>query len=470
MSQLRVIIGLETHVQLKTKTKIFCDCKVEFGEEPNKNTCPVCTGQPGVLPVLNKKALELGLRASLALNCKIAKECRFHRKNYFYPDLPKSYQISQYDEPLATEGFIQLDEEKRIRILRINLEEDAGKLIHLEDRTLVDLNRCGVPLLEIVTYPDINTPEQAYQYLSLLKSILQYIDVSDCDMEKGSLRVDANISVQIDEKIGERVEIKNMNSFKELQNALTYEIKRQISLLNQGKLPKQETRLWNEKEKKTQPMRRKEEASDYRYFPEPDLPPVVIPDEQIRKIKESLPELPQAKKLRFIKEYNLPLYDASVLVADKELASYYEACLKFYNDPKTVSNWVMTEVLSYTTEIPLKDLKLTPKYLAEVLQLIKEGKIHRNIAKEKILPKIIKTGKSPQQIIEEEKLSQIVDEELIKSIINQVLETNQKAVEEYKQGKEKALNFLLGQVMRQTQGKANPVLVSKLLKNLLSLC
>lgn len=467
------VIGLEVHVQLKTNSKIFCGCSTDFGASPNSQTCPVCLGFPGVLPVLNKKVVELASKAALALNCRITPNCKFHRKNYFYPDLPKAYQISQYDEPLAKEGNIFIDEGIRIGITRVHLEEDAGKLIHTEKGgSLVDYNRCGVPLIEIVSNPDLKIPHQAYEYLTNLKSILEYLEVSDCNMEEGSLRCDANVSVRPvgQLELGTKAEVKNMNSFKAVERALTYEIQRQIKVVQQGGQINQETRLWDEKKEITTPMRSKEEAHDYRYFPEPDLVPIEVSPEWAEEIKAGIPELPQAKRQRFMEEYGLPSYDAGVLTADKSLAEFFEHTTKLYPKPKIVSNWIMTEVLGYLAgaNLDITQSRLTPTHLAKMLELIDTGTLSGKLGKE-VLPEIFKTGKSPDEIIREKGFIQITDGDEMVKVISQVITENPKAVEEYKAGKKEALGFLVGQVMKLTKGKANPQLTNKLLQERLKL-
>lgn len=466
------VIGLETHVQLKTKSKIFCGCSTNFGAEPNSQTCPVCLGFPGVLPVLNKKVVELALKSALALNCRITPNCKFHRKNYFYPDLPKAYQISQYDEPLAIDGYLDVEGVK-IGITRVHLEEDAGKLIHTQEGdSLVDYNRCGMPLIEIVSHPDLKTPHQAYEYLTNLKAILEYLEVSDCNMEEGSLRCDANVSIRPvgQVELGTKTEVKNMNSFKAVERALTYEIERQIKVVQQGEQINQETRLWDEKKEITTPMRSKEEAHDYRYFPEPDLVPLEVSQEWTEKIKAGIPELPQAKRQRFMAGYELPPYDAQVLTANKSLADFFENTTKLYPKPKMVSNWIMTEVLGYLAgaNLDISQSKLTPTHLVKMLELIDTGTISGKIGKE-VLPEIFKTGRAPVEIIQEKGLTQITDGDEIVKVIEQVITENPKAVEDYKAGKKETLGFLVGQVMKLTKGKANPQLTNKLLQERIGL-
>ena len=465
------IIGLEIHVQLKTKSKIFCSCSTEFGAVPNSQVCPVCLGLPGVLPVLNKTTLDYAIRAALALSCQIAKKSIFARKNYFYPDLPKGYQISQYEEPFSSRGSVDIITEgkvKKIRITRVHLEEDAGKLLHeeIKDSTLIDLNRCGVPLIEIVTEPDIRSSKEAHEFLAILKSILQYIGVSDCNMEEGSLRCDANVSVRKKgEELGVKTEIKNVNSFKAVERALEYEIRRQIKALEEGERIVQETKLWDENKEITTSIRTKEEAHDYRYFPEPDLVPIEIDREWIERVREGLPELPEARKARFVRDYKIPEYDASILTSSRELADYYEECVGLYNKPKAIANWIMSELLRELGEkgIGIKECKVPPEHLAEMLALIDKGSISGKMAKE-IFVEMFKKGKKASQIVKEKGLIQISDEAALTKIIDKILKENPEAVEDYKKGKEKALGNLIGKVMGKTSGKANPGLVNKLLR------
>ncbi|MBU4305121.1 MAG: Asp-tRNA(Asn)/Glu-tRNA(Gln) amidotransferase subunit GatB [Candidatus Omnitrophica bacterium] len=467
------VIGLEVHVQLKTATKAFCGCATEFGLPANTQTCPVCLGLPGTLPVLNKKFLEHGLRVALALNCTAANYLKFDRKNYFYPDLPKDYQISQYDKPLAVNGRLEIDTEtgkKEIRILRVHMEEDAGKLIHSSSASLVDYNRCGMPLLEIVSEPDLNSAAETYEYLTQLKSILEYLEVSDCDMEKGSLRCDANISLRPkgETKLGVKTELKNMNSFKGVRDALNYEISRQEKQLRAGTAIVQETRLWNEEQQKTFTMRTKEEAHDYRYFPEPDLVPFTISDETIDAAIKALPELPQAKKQRLARDYTLSEYDAGVICADKHIALYFEEAAKHYSPAKNICNWLMGDIMNYinTHRIETKALKetLAVKNLIAMLELIDNNIISGKIAKE-ILPEIIKTGKDPEKIVQEKNLSQISDTSQLETFIDEVLREQAQVVNDVRSGKEKAMMFLVGQVMKKTRGKANPQMVNTIIKN-----
>jgi len=469
------IIGLEVHAQLLTKSKIFCPCSTEFGAEPNTQTCPICLGMPGVLPVLNKEVVEFTIKTALATHCKTALNCRFARKNYFYPDLPKGYQISQYEEPLAKGGYIEINTDgktKRIGITRIHMEEDAGKLIHGENlgdsnSSYVDLNRTGVPLMEIVSEPDINSPQEAREYLLKLKAILEYLDVCDGNMEKGSLRCDANISVRAkgSKEFGIKTEVKNMNSFKNVQGALEYEIKRQIEVLKEGGEVIQETRLWDVDKGITLSMREKEEAHDYRYFPEPDLVTIRIDEEWVKEIEKGLPELPDEKKKRFVAEYKLPQYDAEVLTSSRMLAGYFEKCVSLCQNPKAVSNWVMGDVLRElkAENIDIKDCPLTPENLASMLKMIDKGTISGKIAKT-VFEEMYKTGKPAEIIVREKGLVQISDEEELSKIVDGVLSKNPEEVEQYRKGKRKLFGFFVGETMRATKGKANPQLVNKLLK------
>jgi aspartyl-tRNA(Asn)/glutamyl-tRNA(Gln) amidotransferase subunit B len=461
------VIGLEVHVHLKTKTKVFCGCSTEFGAEPNSHVCPVCLGLPGSLPVLNKKALELTIKTALALNCKVNNFLKFDRKNYYYPDLPKNYQISQYDMPIALDGYIRISADKNIRIRRAHLEEDAGKLIHKISMSLIDYNRSGIPLLEIVSEPDINSPDEAYEYLSNLKLILQYIDVSDCDMEKGSLRCDANISVRKKgtEELGVKTEIKNMNSFKAVREGLQFEIQRQIHALEQGCSIIQETRLWDEQRGITTSMRSKEEAHDYRYFPEPDLVPFSIEDSFIRQIKDELPELPKERSERFKKDFGLSDYDVGVILQEKALADYFEECIKLYRYPKKISNWLTGPIFSElnSRRLSISQLNLKPKALIELLQILDKGTIS-NLAAKDVLKQMIDTGKTASCIIDEKDIVQVSDEAQLQRLAEEVIRENEKSVQDYKKGKENAIMFLVGQVMRKSKGKANPKIVIEILK------
>ena len=470
------VIGLEVHAQLLTESKIFCGCSTKFGAAPNTHTCPVCLGMPGVLPVLNRRAVEFTIRLALAANCKIASASRFARKNYFYPDLPKGYQISQYELPLAQQGWIDIElngKNKRIGITRIHLEEDAGKLVHDETRALsyVDFNRTGVPLVEIVSEPDLRSPEEASTFLKKLRDIVRYLDICDGNMEQGSLRCDANISLRPagSEGFGVKTEVKNMNSFRFVQRALGYEIKRQRALLEQGGTIVQETRLWDSDAGVTHGMRGKEEAHDYRYFPDPDLVPVVVDEEWIEKVRSELPELPEAKKARFIKDYGLPEQDAVVLTGSKELATYYESCVVGFPQPKKVSNWIMVELLRELNkdEREIDQCPVTPENLAHLLKLIDDGLISGKIAKT-VFEEMYASGRTPEVIVEEKGLEQLADEGEIGEVIDAVLAAHPSQVNDYRRGKEKLLGFFVGQVMNQTQGKANPKLVNEILREKLS--
>ncbi len=472
MVEYEAVIGLEVHVELRTKTKAFCSCPNEFGSEPNSNVCPICLAMPGTLPVLNKSLLEYGIRTGLALNCEIAHFCKFDRKNYFYPDLPKAYQLSQSDFPLCLHGYLDVEtdlETRRIRINRVHMEEDAGKLVHGEgnaDYSLVDLNRGGVPLLEIVTEPDIRTPEEARLYLENLKAIIQYLGVSDCKMEEGSLRCDANISLRPvgTDILNTKVEIKNMNSFRAVQRALEGEIERQHGLYETGESIIQQTRGWDDVTGTTSLMRTKEEAADYRYFPDPDLVPIHLTSELVESIRKGLPELPAARKERFMDDFGLPAYDAGVLTSSRELADYFEKCVSDYHDPKKVSNWVMVEFLRLlnTHNMEVRDAKLTPSHLVEMLQLMDQGTISGKIAKT-VFEEMFATGKKAGIVVEEKGLLQISDESKLAEMVEAVLSAHPEVVEDYRKGKGKALGFLVGQVMKQTRGKANPQMVNKLL-------
>lgn len=474
------VIGLEVHVELNTKTKIFCGCKNEFGAEPNTYICPACLGLPGSLPVFNEGVLYRAVKAGLALGCTIADKSKFDRKNYYYPDLPKAYQISQYDMPIAVGGFIDIVKKdgvkKRIGITRLHMEEDAGKLLHLTksgqigdaEESLVDYNRGGVPLVEIVSEPDMKTPEEAYLYLISIKSILEYTGVSDCNMEEGSLRCDANVSVM--EKgskvFGTKVEIKNMNSFKNVQKAIEYEVERQIKAVEEKEAIIQETRLWNPDKNRTFSMRSKEGSHDYRYFPEPDIPPMVISKEYIENIRKEIPELPLQKTARFVKDYSLPEYDAGVLTADRETAAYFEKTAKISNEPKLASNWIMGDLMAKMNTVGMQkisDVKITPENLAKMIGLIKNSTISGKIAKT-VFEEMFNTGAEPEKIVKEKGLVQITDTGAIEAAVDAAIDANAKVVEEIKGGKTSGMGFLVGQIMKQTQGKANPQLVNELLK------
>lgn len=473
--EFEAVIGLEVHAQLSTESKMFCSCSTKFGSEPNTQICPVCTGLPGVLPVINKRAVEYALKLALALGCKINLYSIMARKNYFYPDLPKGYQISQYELPLAEGGAVEIEvngKRKKIGLIRIHMEEDAGKLIHDEKQpfSYVDFNRAGVPLLEIVSKPEISSPEEAVAYLKTLRSILRYLGICDGNMEEGSLRCDANVSVKPKGSLefGTKVELKNMNSFKHVEKALAYEIRRQIGLLLEGKAVIQETRLYDEATQSTHPMRGKEEAHDYCYFPDPDLIEIKLEESLLESLFKELPELPLEKKERFIKVYSLSSYEADILTEEKSLADFFEETVKIYSNPKAVCNFILTEVLRYLNR-DRKDIKetcLKPQHLAELLQLVEKGVISITIAKQ-IFPEIYEKGISPGILVKEKGLIQESSEDKLREVCESVLIENPKEVERYKTGKKGLLGFFVGQVMKKTQGKANPKLVNKILEELL---
>lgn len=471
-SRYEAVIGLEVHAQLLTKTKIFCGCSTKFGNEPNSNVCPVCLGHPGVLPVLNRKVVEFSILMGMATNCTINQNSVFARKNYFYPDLPKGYQISQYELPICENGYLEIrkkdSSKKKIGITRIHMEEDAGKSIHDQSSaTLVDVNRCGVPLLEIVSEPDIRTPEEAYLYLAKMKQVLLYLGICDGNMEEGSLRCDANVSIRLNgsKKLGTKTEIKNLNSFRNVERAIGYEIKRQIEAIEDGEEIIQQTLSWNADLNEAYPLRSKEEAHDYRYFPDPDLIPIVVDDKWKEKISLIMPELPDLKLDKFINDYSLPFYDADVLTQSADVADYYEKVISITNDFKTASNWVMGEVMGAINEkkISITDFSVKPENLGKLINLIKNGTISNKIAKE-IFPDMINDEKDPEEIIKEKNLVQISDESEITTIILEVLDANKTQVESYHSGNEKVYGFLVGQIMKKTRGKANPGMVNELLK------
>lgn len=469
------VIGLEVHAQLLTRSKIFCGCSTSFGEEPNTQTCPVCTGQPGSLPVINRKAVEFAVKLGLATNCRIAPYSLFARKNYFYPDLPKGYQISMYEYPLAEHGFVDITvkgDKRRIGLIRIHMEEDAGKLKHGETPekapfSYVDFNRTGVPLVEIVSGPDIRSPQEAGEYLRRLRTILQYLEVCTGDMEKGTFRCDANVSVRPKGQVqfGTRTELKNMNSFRHVEKALEYEIKRQIEVLKDGEEVVQETRLWDTEQNITISMRGKEEAHDYRYFPDPDLVPLKVDDQWIEEIRKGLPELPDQKRERFIQDYKIPEYDAEILTSTKAMANYFENCAQLFPEPKTVSNWMMGDLLREMKrdEKEIDQCLVTPKHLADMLNMVKEGTISGKIAKD-VFEEMYRTGAWPAMIVKEKGWVQILDSGEIDGVIEKVFQSNPKLVEDYRSGKEKVFGFLVGEVMKGTKGKANPKLVNELLR------
>lgn len=472
-----IVIGLEVHAQLLTKCKIFCGCSTVFGGEPNKQTCPICLGMPGVLPVLNKKVVEFTIKTALATHCQLASFSQFARKNYFYPDLPKGYQISQYERPIASEGYVEIElgEEERKRkigIIRIHLEEDAGKLLHemegaVTDYSYVDFNRTGVPLMEIVSKPVINNPEEASEYLRSLREILQYLEVCDGNMEEGSFRCDANISLRPEgqEELGTKVELKNMNSFRHVQHALEFEVERQRKMLEEGETIVQETRLWDANQGITSPMRSKEEAHDYRYFSDPDLVPMVIDSKWVEEIRKTLPELPAERRERLGRDYHLPSYDAKVLTSSKSLAQYFEECVGLYPKPKTVSNWIMGELLRVLRESKkvIEECPIKPSSLAEMLTMIDKGAISGKIAK-KVFEEMYQSGKGPAEIVKQGGLEQVSDEGELTAVIDNILSASTKQVEEYHQGKEKLFGFFVGEVMKATRGKANPKMVNDLLR------
>jgi aspartyl-tRNA(Asn)/glutamyl-tRNA(Gln) amidotransferase subunit B len=469
------VIGLEVHAQLLTKSKVFCGCSTKFGNPPNTNVCPVCLGHPGVLPVLNKKAVEYTVLMGLATNCAINERSVLARKNYFYPDLPKGYQISQYELPICEGGFITIvsdDSQKKIRIKRIHLEEDAGKSIHDQGyETLVDLNRCGTPLMEIVSEPDIKSAKEAYSYLYKMRQVVQYLGICDGNMEEGSLRCDANISVRLkgEDKLGTKTEVKNMNSFKSVERAINHEVERQVEVLEDGGEIVQQTLLWNADLNEAFPMRSKEEAHDYRYFPEPDLLPVVISEEWKKEIAEQLPELPDERKEKLISKYNLPEYDADILTQNKAIVDYYEEVVSSTNDFKAASNWIMGDVLKAINEqkLDIRNFSVSAANLAKLINLINENIISGKIAKE-IFPVMLQERKDPEIIINEKGLKQITDTSEIENVVDKIVESYQDEVKQFLEGKEKVIGFFVGQVMKETKGKANPKLVNEALRKKLN--
>ena len=465
-----IVIGLEVHAELSTKTKIFCSCSTEFGGEPNTHTCPICMAMPGTLPVLNEKVVEYAVKAGIATNCEISRDSKNDRKNYFYPDLPKSYQISQFDKPLCEHGYIEIDTndgKKQIRLTRIHIEEDAGKLNHDEfgGGSLVDLNRAGVPLIEIVSEPDLRSAEEAEQYLRKLKSILEYIEVSDCKMQEGSLRADVNVSVRKlgDTKFGTRTEMKNMNSFRSIVRAIDYEVDRQIDILEDGGKIEQETLRWDDVSGKTFSMRDKEDAQDYRYFPDPDLVAIRLSEEYIQSLKDNLPELPESRKERYINEYKLSEKDAKTITNSKYLSDLFEGALKICGNAKAVNNLIISDISRILNEKELEPegIPFTAEHLAELVSLIDKNIISSSIAK-KVLEELFENPKAPSKIIEEKGWIQISDEGAIKEVVLKVLEANAQSVADYKAGKDKALGFLVGQAMKETKGKANPKMLNKM--------
>lgn len=475
-SKYEAVIGLEVHAQLSTESKIFCGCSTKFGSAPNTNVCPVCLGHPGVLPVLNKTVVEYAVLMGLAVNCKINERSIFARKNYFYPDLPKGWQTSQFEEPICGYGYMDVitseGTERRLGITRIHMEEDAGKSIHDQGSdTLVDLNRSGVPLIEIVSEPDMRSAEEAYLYLAKIKQILTYLDICDGNMEEGSLRCDANISIRLkgETKLGTKTEVKNMNSFRNVEKAINVEIERQIDIIEDGGRITQETLLWDADLEDVFPMRSKEESHDYRYFPEPDLMPVVVDEEWKNEIRKDLPELPEARMERFISQFNLPKYDAEILTSTRPLADYYEKVITVTDDYKSASNWIMGDVLKIIKEdkIEITDFPISPENLGKLINLINNKTISGKIAKD-VFPEMLKSGDDPAKIVKEKNLVQITDTSALESIVDTIIANNQPQVEQYLKGKETVIGFFVGQVMRETKGKANPQAVNEILRSKLN--
>ncbi len=469
------VVGLEIHAELNTQSKLFCNCEVSFGEEANVHICPICSGMPGILPVLNKRALEFAVRAALAMNCKITPFSKFDRKNYFYPDLPKGYQISQKHLPLGKDGYVDYEfagETKRVRIAQVHLEEEAAKLIHADvtgdpNKSYVDFNRAGVPLLEIVSQPDLRSPDEAIAYWRTVKEILEYLEVSDCNMEEGSFRCDANISLRLvgSKVFGTRTELKNKNSFQHVVTALEYEQKRQARILDNGGEIEQATLLYDLNTGRTSPMRSKEDSHEYRYFPEPDLVPVEVDAEWVEQTQSTLPELPAERRKRFVAEYDIPAYDAQFLTATHQMADFFDETAQLSGDAKASSNWIMSDLskLLNSEGVEIQDSRVTPVHISQLIELIKAGKISGKIAKS-VLVDVFKMGKAPNQIVEEKGLSQISDALAIESIVDQVIAENPGSAQDYRNGKKKAIGFLVGQVMRATKGKANPQLVNQTLR------
>lgn len=465
-----VVIGLEVHAELSTRTKIFCSCPTKFGAAPNTQTCPICMAMPGTLPVLNEKVVEYAVKAGLATNCEISRDSKNDRKNYFYPDLPKAYQISQFDKPLCEHGYVEIDTEngkKKIGLTRIHIEEDAGKLNHDEfgGGSLVDLNRAGVPLIEIVSEPDIRSSEETEKYLRKLKSILEYIEVSDCKMQEGSLRADVNVSVRKkgDTKLGTRTEMKNMNSFRSITRAIEYEVDRQIDVIEDGGVIEQETLRWDEVSGKTFPMRDKEDAQDYRYFPDPDLVAIKLSEEYIQNIKETLPELPESRKQRYLDEYKLSEKDANLITSSKYLSDLFEEAIQVCHNPKAVNNWIISDISRILNETEMEPIEIPfdAKQLGKLVILIDKGTISSSIGK-KVLVELFENPRDPEDIIKEKGWIQISDEGAIKEVVLKVLEANPQSIADYKGGKDKALGFLVGQAMKETKGKANPQMLNKM--------
>ncbi len=476
MKEYEVIIGLEVHAELSTKTKMYCNCSTTFGADPNTHCCPICTGMPGVLPVLNERVVEYAVKAGLATNCEISRFSKQDRKNYFYPDLPKAYQTSQYDLPLCIGGHLDFNvngQKKRVGITRIHIEEDAGKLIHdaYTGDTLVDMNRCAVPLIEIVSEPDIRSADEAVAYMQTLKSILEYLEVCDCKMQEGSLRCDVNLSVRPvgQKEFGTRTETKNLNSFKAIHNSIEFEIQRQIEVLENGGVIHQETRRFDDVKGVGYAMRSKEDAQDYRYFPEPDLAPIILSDEYINNIKDNLPEMPHIKKERYINEYSLPEYDAEILTSSKKTANFFEKTNSICNNPKAVSNWIMGDFarLLNEKEIEIDESKVTEENLASLIILIDKGTISSKIAKQ-IFEEMFETGEKAEDIVNKKGLVQISDEGAIKEICQRIVDANPQSIADYKAGKDRAIGYLVGQIMKETKGKANPQIVNKILLEIIN--
>ncbi|MEE1027343.1 MAG: Asp-tRNA(Asn)/Glu-tRNA(Gln) amidotransferase subunit GatB [Agathobacter sp.] len=475
MKQYETVIGLEVHVELATKTKIFCSCSTEFGGAPNTHTCPVCTGQPGSLPVLNKQVVEYAVAVGLATNCTITQYSKFDRKNYFYPDNPQNYQISQLYLPICRNGYVEIETEagkKQVRIHEIHMEEDAGKLIHdeWEDVSIVDYNRSGVPLIEIVSEPDMRSSEEVIAYLETLRQTIQYLGASDCKLNEGSMRADVNISVREvgSKKFGTRTEMKNLNSFKAIAHAIEGERERQIELIEMGRKVVQETRRWDDNKESSHAMRSKEDAHDYRYFPEPDLVPIIVSDEWIKEIKDKQPELRPQKLERYKKEYDIPEYDAKLLTESKHMADIFEATTKICNKPKKVSNWLMVETMRLCKEyeMDVEDINFSPVNLAKLVDLAEAGTINSSVAKD-VFKEVFTNDIDPEKYVEEKGLKTVNDEDALRKTIGEVIEANPQAVADYRNGKEKAIASLVGQTMKATKGKANPGIVNKLLREML---
>lgn len=473
LSKYETVIGLEVHAQLKTKSKMFCSCSTSVENRPNSQICPKCTGQPGTLPTINKTAVEMAIKTGLALHSSIQKQSVFARKNYFYPDLPKGYQISQHELPICLGGFVNIsvgENNKKISIIRLHLEEDAGKSIHDQghpEKSYIDFNRCGTPLVEIVSGPDMRSPKEGGEYLRKLRNILVYLDVCEGNLQEGNFRCDANVSIRPkgSKTFGTRTEVKNLNSFKAVERALAYEAERQAKLLDSGGKVIQETRLWNDASGKTEPMRSKEESHDYRYFPDPDLLPLEVDEKWIGQIKETLPELAEEKSNRFVKEYAIPEYDAKVITEDRALADYYEECISIYKEPKKISNWIMTELMRElkNDEKDLKDCPIPPKNLSSLIKMIDDGKISGKMAKD-LFAEMYASGRPPDTIVKDMGLTQVSDTKVIEEAVDRVLANNPKQLEQYRSGKTALLGFFVGQVMKETKGQANPTVANEILK------